>query len=53
MGAYPAIGIFAHFIYVNPTSNLVLAKCGPQPKPVGKETVDEYEFLNALARTLE
>jgi len=53
MGAYAAIGIFGQFIYVNPSSNLGVAMGGAQPKPVGKETVDEYEFLNALARTLE
>jgi CubicO group peptidase (beta-lactamase class C family) len=51
MNAYAAIGIFGQFVYVHPQSNLVVAMWGAQPKPVGKDAVDEYAFLKAL--TLE
>ena len=51
MNAYAAIGIFGQFVYVHPDSNLVVAMWGAQPKPVGKDAVDEYAFLKAL--TLE
>jgi CubicO group peptidase (beta-lactamase class C family) len=53
MGAYAAIGIFGQFVYVNPDSNLVVAMWSAQPKPVGKDAIDEYDFLNALARLLQ
>ncbi len=53
MGAYAAIGIFGQFIYVHPDSNIVVAMWGAQPKPVGKDVVDEYAFFNALVRELE
>ena len=51
-GAYAAIGIFGQFIYVHPEDNLVVAMWGAQPKPVGKDAVDEYLFFNALAAAL-
>lgn len=51
LNAFAAIGIFGQFVYVHPDSNLVVAMWGAQPKPVGKDAVDEYAFLKAL--TLE
>lgn len=51
-GAYAAIGIFGQFIYVHPEDDLVIAMWGAQPKPVGKDAVDEYLFFNALAAAL-
>lgn len=53
MGAYAAIGIFGQFVYVNPDSNLVVAMWSAQPKPVGTDAVDEYDFFNALSRALD
>jgi len=52
-GAYSAIGIFGQFVYVHPGSRTVIAMWGAQPKPVGKDVIDEYEFFNALVRELE
>ena len=52
MGAYSAIGIFGQFVYVHPDSNLVVAMWSAQPKPVGTDAIDEYEFFNALASAL-
>ncbi len=51
-GAYAAIGIFGQFIYVNPAQNVVVAMWSAQPKPVGKDAIDEYEFFNALSDAL-
>lgn len=51
-GAYAAIGIFGQFIYVHPEDNLVIAMWGAQPKPEGKDAVDEYLFFNALVAAL-
>ena len=51
-GAYSAIGIFGQFVYVHPASRTVVAMWGAQPKPVGMDVVDEYEFFNALVREL-
>lgn len=53
MGAYAAIGIFGQFVYVNPDSNLVVAMWSAQPKPVGTDAIDEYDFFNALSRALD
>lgn len=51
-GAYAAIGIFGQFVYVHPDDNLVVAMWSAQPKPEGKDAVDEYAFFNALAAAL-
>ena len=48
--SYAAIGIFGQFVFVDPAIGLVVAMWGAQPKPVGKEGVDEYVFLEALSR---
>ena len=53
MGAYAAIGIFGQFVYVHPDSKLVVAMWSAQPKPVGMDAIDEYDFLNALANLLQ
>ena len=52
-GAYAAIGIFGQFIYVNPSENLVVAMWSAQPKPVGTDVIDEYDFFNAVADALK
>lgn len=47
--SYAAIGIFGQFVFVDPDNHLVIAMWGAQSKPVGKEGVDEYVFLQALS----
>jgi CubicO group peptidase (beta-lactamase class C family) len=49
---YAAIGIFGQFIYVNPNRKLVVAMWGAQPKPTGREVVDEYDFFAALSEAV-
>lgn len=48
--SYAAIGIFGQFVFVDPDIDLVVAMWSAQPKPVGKEGVDEYVFLEALSK---
>jgi len=47
--SYSAIGIFGQFVFVDPDRNLVVAMWSAQPKPVGREGLDEYVFLQALS----
>jgi CubicO group peptidase (beta-lactamase class C family) len=47
--SYAAIGIFGQFVFVDPDRELVVAMWSAQPKPVGREGVDEYDFLEALS----
>jgi len=47
--SYAAIGIFGQFVFVDPDRELVVAMWSAQPKPVGLEGVDEYDFLEALS----
>lgn len=47
--SYAAIGIFGQFVFVDPDRALVVAMWSAQPKPVGREGVDEYAFLEALS----
>lgn len=46
---YSAIGIFGQFVFVDPDNDIVVAMWSAQSKPVGKEGVDEYAFLEALS----
>ena len=47
--SYAAIGIFGQFVFIDPDRDLVVAMWSAQPKPVGREGVDEYAFLQALS----
>ncbi len=51
--SYAAIGIFGQFVFVDPDKNLVVAMWSAQPKPVGREGLDEYVFLEALSDFFE
>ena len=50
--SYAAVGIFGQVVFVDPDLKLVVAMWGAQPKPLGKEGVDEYVFLEALSKHL-
>jgi CubicO group peptidase (beta-lactamase class C family) len=52
-GAYAAIGIFGQFVYVHPASQTVIAMWSAQPKPVGADVIDEYDFFNAVVGALQ
>jgi len=51
--SYSAIGIFGQFVFVDPDKNLVVAMWSAQPKPVGREGLDEYVFFQALSELFE
>jgi CubicO group peptidase (beta-lactamase class C family) len=51
--SFAAIGIFGQFVFVDPDKNLVVAMWSAQPKPVGREGLDEYAFLQALSDFFE
>lgn len=51
--SYAAVGIFGQFVFVDPDKNLVVAMWSAQSKPVGREGLDEYVFLEALSRHFE
>lgn len=51
-GAYSAIGIFGQFIYVHPASKTVIALWSAQPKPVGSDAIDEFDFFKAVVSAL-
>jgi CubicO group peptidase (beta-lactamase class C family) len=53
LDAYAAIGIFGQYVYVHPDSNLVVAMWSAQPKPTGRQTIDEEAFLKALTLELQ
>jgi CubicO group peptidase (beta-lactamase class C family) len=48
--SYAAEGIFGQYVFVDPDADLVVAMWSAQSKPVGRQGVDEYEFLKALSR---
>jgi len=47
--SYSAIGIFGQFVFVDPDRDLVVAMWGAHPKPVDRQGLDEYDFLEALS----
>jgi CubicO group peptidase (beta-lactamase class C family) len=51
--SYSAIGIFGQFVFVDPDKNLVVAMWSAQPKPFGREGLDEYVFFEALSDFFE
>lgn len=47
--SYAAIGIFGQYIFVDPDLHLVVTIWSAQPKPVNRQGIDEYAFLEALS----
>ncbi|MEX0964699.1 MAG: serine hydrolase domain-containing protein [Pseudohongiellaceae bacterium] len=48
--SYAAIGIFGQYVFVDPAQELVVTILSAQPKPVGRDAVDEYAFLAVLSQ---
>ncbi len=46
---YAAIGIFGQYIFVDPDLDLVVTIWSAQSKPVNRQGIDEYVFLEALS----
>jgi len=51
-GAFQAIGIYGQHIYVNPREHVVIVVWGALPKPSGKETIADEDFLAAATEAL-
>lgn len=47
--SYAAIGIFGQYVFVDPDLDLVVTIWSAQSKPVDRQGVDEYAFLEALS----
>lgn len=47
--SYAAIGIFGQYVFVDPDLNLVVTIWSAQSKPVDRQGVDEYAFLEAFS----
>jgi len=45
-------GIHGQFLYLNPANNIVIVGLGAQPKPVGKQVIDDFDFLAAVVEKL-
>ena len=46
---YAAIGIFGQYVFIDPDLDLVVTIWSAQSKPVNKQGVDEFAFLEALS----
>jgi CubicO group peptidase (beta-lactamase class C family) len=51
--SYAAEGIFGQYVFVDPDKNLVVAMWSAQPKPIGREGLNEYRFLQALSESFD
>ena len=51
-GAFMAVGIFGQYLYINPNNNIVVVGLGARPKPVGKQAIDDLDFLAAVVEKL-
>ena len=46
-------GIHGQYLYINPANNIVIVGLGARPKPVGKQAIDDLDFLAAVVETLK
>lgn len=52
-GAFMGRGIHGQYLYINPAHRLVVVGLGARPKPVGKQPIDDLDFLAAVVEKLE
>ena len=45
-------GIHGQYLYINPAQRIVVVGLGARPKPVGKEAIDDLDFLAAIVEKL-
>ena len=41
------------YLYINPANNMVIVGLGARPKPVGKQAIDDLDFLAAVVEALK
>jgi len=51
-GVFMGRGIHGQFLYLNPANNIVIVGLGARPKPVGKQVIDDLDFLAAVVEKL-
>ena len=51
-GVFMGRGIHGQYLYINPAQHLVVVGLGARPKPVGKEGIDDLDFLAAIVEKL-
>jgi CubicO group peptidase (beta-lactamase class C family) len=51
-GVFMGRGIHGQYLYINPKSNIVVVGLGARPKPVGKQAIDDLDFLAAVVEKL-
>lgn len=51
--AFMGIGIHGQYLYINPEENLVVVALSARSKPTGRDTIDDLDFLAAVAEKLE
>jgi CubicO group peptidase (beta-lactamase class C family) len=51
-GVFMGRGIHGQYLYINPKNNVVVVGLGARPKPVGKNAIDDLDFLAAVVKKL-
>ena len=51
-GVFMGRGIHGQYLYINPKNNVVVVGLGARPKPVGKQAIDDLDFLAAVVEKL-
>ena len=51
-GVFMGRGIHGQYLYINPVQHIVVVGMGARPKPVGKEAIDDLDFLAAIVEKL-
>lgn len=46
-------GIHGQYLYINPANNIVIVGLGARSKPVGKQAIDDLDFLAAVTENLK
>ena len=46
-------GIHGQYLYINPANNMVIVGLGARSKPVGKQAIDDLDFLAAVVEVLK
>ena len=49
-GVFMGRGIHGQYLYINPRYNVVVVGLGARPKPVGKNAIDDLDFLAAVVK---
>lgn len=51
-GVFMGRGIHGQYLYINPKNNIVVVGLGARSKPVGKNAIDDLDFLAAVVQKL-